>query len=137
MTWLSITSFILNYWKYIVPSVAAFAIGCGIAWYIQGVRVENRNVEIKSLRTDLSAAQTANKTNQETIKGLQKEIKSTSNICSSRLKVKDNVIAGLKHIDNLKPKTEGKDNEKDISAVDDPILHELNRMFSNKTDSKN
>lgn len=164
--WWSIIGFGLKYWKYIVSSVAALAVGFGAAWYIQGIRVEYAKSEIEDLKSQIERCQAANETNQETIGNLKIEIESAQSLCKSRLGVKDKIITKLREIDALKGKhpkaapdtvaltdsgrsgsknVEGHpesalynkevEDEKGISDVGDPILHELNRMFS-KADSK-
>ncbi len=138
-TWWSIIGFGLKYWKYIVSSVAALAVGFGVAWYIQGIRVEYAKSEISDLKSQIERCQDANTANQETIGNLKAEIESAQRLCSSRLGVKDRVIKRLQEIDNLEaktPKAREVEDEKGIdAAVDDPILRELNRMF-NKADSQ-
>lgn len=130
--------FALKNWKIIVSSVTALVMGFAIAWWIQGVRLHYTKSEIANLRSQIERCQDANKTNQETISALQSELKKSQSLCNLRLKAKDKVINRLKDIDALKGKSEV-ENEKgiDATAVDDTILHELNRMFVNiKSDSK-
>lgn len=142
MWWWSAVGFGLKYWKYIASSAVALAVGFGAAWFIQGVRVDmkeaeiqKKQVEITALKKDLSDCQDANKTNRETIANLKTELKSARSLCSSRLGVKDETIARLGKIDALKGKKEVADEKGIDAAVDDPVLHELNRMF-NKADNK-
>lgn len=142
MEWLSILRFCLRNWKLIVSFLTALAVGFGAAWFIQGVRVDmkeaalqKKQVEITALKKDLKDCQDANAANRETIEKLKAEVKSAHSLCKSRLGVKDETIARLRKIDALKGKKEVAD-EKGITAVDDPILRELNRMFINKADSK-
>jgi hypothetical protein len=142
--WWSMIGFGLKYWKYIVSSLAALALGFGAAWFIQGVRLNYAKSEVLNLKSQIQICQDANVANQETIVKLKTEIESAQSLCESRLRVKDKVISRLKEIDALRAEgrkrgsaeEEIKKDEKGIDAtVDDPILHELNRMF-NKADSK-
>jgi hypothetical protein len=164
--WISLLSFGLRNWKYILIVFALIA--AGFYAQIQGIRVEKIKIEVSRLQADIAACQDANKSNQKTITSLISEIENSQSLCNSRLGTKDKVIKRLQKIDSLKVNTpkapdtvaltdsgrsgsknvEGHpesalyknkkvDNEKGIDAsVDDPVLHELNRMFIIKADSK-
>lgn len=136
--WMSLLSFGLRNWKYILIVLALMSAGFYAAWQIQGIRVEKLKVEVSRLQADVAACQNANATNQETIKNLKSEVEGVNKLCSSRLKAKDNLIGRFRYIDGLKTKAvEIKSDEKNVSAaVDDPVLHELNRLFIDKADSK-
>ncbi len=128
---MSLLNFGIRNWKYILIVLALMSAGFYAAWQIQGIRVEKLKLEASRLQADVAVCQEANKTNQGAIKRLGTEVKSAHAMCSSRIKTKDSLIARLKNIDELEIKTqETMKDEKSITAVDDPILHELNRMFN-------
>jgi len=146
--WMSLLSFGLRNWKYILIGLALLSASFFAAWQIQGVRVDlkeaelqKKKVEITALKKDLQDCQAANAANQETIGKLRNEVAAANKSCDGRMKVKEEMIKSLKRIDGLKPKKtddkELKNDEKTVRiAVDDPILHELDRMFINKADRK-
>lgn len=147
--------FVLKNWKYIVSSLAAIAVGFGSAWFIQGVRVEYAKSKISNLKSQIAVCLDVNKTNQETIGKLKDEAARANSLCSSRLSIKDGVMKRIRDIDNLKAsplrgsaeaaghlksarcnKEEGNDEKKIDAAADDPVLFELNCMFSTGTECK-
>ena len=145
MTWLSIAGFALKYWKNIVPAIVGITIGFGIAWWIQGAKVDRadarlqrKETEVAKLMNDLKKCQDANASNGRTIKALKAEVKDATNLCVSRLKVKDSVIDRLRDIQDLKPSQEVKDEKGNVIVGGDAILHKLNSMFDNASpDNKN
>ena len=143
-----------KYFKYLkfLPLFLCLAAGFVLAWWIQGIRVEKLQIQNSKFKTEITGCQKVNKTNQETITSLKKEITDTNTLCISRLKVKDKVINRLKYIDGLKPvvipaasgivqkdsesrsigrMTNKKEGNEKNNIVDnaDAILHELNGMF--------
>lgn len=94
--------------------VLAFVSLLGYNWYLR--------VEVKSLKTDYKLCNEANKTNNETILSLRKEIKNSNSLCEERLKSKENIIKKLKEIDKLDSKHLNK-NDKNL------ILKKLNEMY--------
>lgn len=142
MTWLSAIGLALKYWKNIVTAIGGIVVGFGIAWHIQGIRVDRgdaklqkKEVEVARLASNLEDCQDANALNTKTIRALKGEVNRVNSLCASRLKVKDSVIDKLKEIQGLK--TEGK-NEKGNIVSGDALLDRLNGMFDNaKTNNKN
>lgn len=156
-----------KFFKYLkfLPLLLCLAAGVALAWWIQGIRIEKFKIQDSKFKTEITACQEANQTNQKTLMSLKKEITDTNTLCSSRLSVKDKVIERLKYIDGLKPakqiankagdspalttslipllnkegstkcgvvEKEGNEKDNTADAHGDPILRELNGMFSKK-----
>jgi hypothetical protein len=164
MTWLTIGSFALKYWKYILASATALAMGLWIAWQVQDLRTNKLKTQNSKLKTENSECQKANEENLKTIEKLKSEISNSQRLCRERLRVKEKTINKLREIDAidsplwkrgargdftedkfqkiplnpplLKGEEMGETDENDIGIVDDPVMRELNRMFD-KTDSQN
>ncbi len=145
MTWYEVVAFALKYWKSIVSTITGIALGFGIAWWIQGAkadradaRLQKKEAEVVRLINDLKICGDANVSNGRTIKALKAEVKDATNLCASRLKVKDSVIDRLRDIQDLKPSQEVKDEKGNVITGSDAILHKLNSMFDNASpDNKN
>ncbi len=110
------------------------AIGGGAAWWVQGVRIGHLQANIETLTAQLKSCQDANLTGQVTIGDLNAEIRNANGICDTRLKTKEDLVKRLQEIDNLE---QGKKDEKGSNANTDPLLGELNRMFTAEADRKN
>jgi len=114
--------------KYLLIGALFFAIGFKSAWYLQGLKIEKIKLEEKKLQEALKQCEEANESNLKTISDLKLELSKANRLCSARAKIHRHMIKRLQEIDALEPnpKSEG-ENETDSS---DPILLELNRMFT-------
>lgn len=145
---MEILIFILKrYWKEVIASIAASIAGFIFAFWIQGIRIDSKNVslqkkdvQIQEMAADTKACHDANKAGQETIENLKKEISSSATLCKERVKAKEKTVTRIQYIDSLQPSlkvtNENKDGNTVVAPVRDPILDELNGMF-NKANSKN
>lgn len=147
--------------RVIGPYLIAAAIGGAVVGKIQQVRISHVKAELQTARQDLSVCQDVNKTNQNSIESLKKEVKTAYSVCDSRLKIKDKTLRNIQRIDaipgkhgsgallnreergtspQLADKQEGIENEnKDdpSGAPDNALLGELNRMYPGKPDRQN
>lgn len=121
---------------YAIICAVGIAIGAWTAWWIQGVRVGHLQANIETLTTQLSGCQGANAENIRTIDGLQIEVANANGICDSRLKTKEGLVKRLQEIDNLKPRASKNEAGNPTDAAD-PLLGELNGMFTGAADRKN
>jgi hypothetical protein len=69
----------------------------------------------------------ANESNLKTISALKLDIAKANRLCSARVKIHRHTLKKLQEIDALEPNPNGGGNETNSS---DPILLELNRMFT-------
>lgn len=135
--------FVLKNWKLIVSSLVALAVGFCAAWFIQGVRVnmkeaalQKKQVEIKALKKDLKDCQDANKTNQETIEKLEKDVAQADDLCTARMKINSRKAKRFRQIDETKPYVPeikgGKEDESvsSIAVYGDALFDELGGMFN-------
>ena len=135
---MSLLSFGLKNWKYILIVLTLLSAGFYAAWQIQGIRVEKLKLEASRLQADVAVCQEANKINQETIGKLKKELADAAKVCAKRLKINDRKADRIRQIDEIKPyefqvanKYGGKNEKVDVYVVtSDTLLNELNRMFN-------
>lgn len=129
-----------------VPYLAAFVAGMVLVNWIDTARINNLKADVKKIaaeltqaKTDLSACQDANDTNQKTIGTLKSEIDRSAAQCTARLRGKERTLASLQRIDAMRP-SGGSHEKADKTAAGstaDPVLGELNRMWSTAADSQN
>lgn len=99
----------------------AFAGGSAAAYKFMVPKLEiERNAK--------AVCQHANEGNDAVIRSLQNEVVKAQSSCAGRLKQKDETIRRMQAIDNLTPG--GNDVTSNNTGTGDPILVELNRMFS-------
>ena len=142
--------------KIALPALIAGVISFGGAWKLQGVKMESVRADLKQARIELTAAHAANQSNQEAISRLKDELQKSNIACNTRMKIKEELAAKIRKIDALKnEKTmfdkgnakkidsgaserldlEGENEKNSNIDIDDPILHELNRMFGKNASS--
>ncbi|GEM_PF-972681 len=129
-------------WPYLIAAV----IGGAVVGKIQQMRINHAQAELQTARQGLSLCQEANKTNQDSIESLKKDVKTAYSVCDTRLKIKETTLRNIKRIDDIPvqrhagDKQEGVSNEKKddpSGAPDDALLDELNRMYPGKPDRQN
>jgi predicted RNase H-like nuclease (RuvC/YqgF family) len=113
--------------KYLLIGALFFAMGFKSAWYIQSVKIEKMRLEAKKLEEALKQCEGANESNLKTISALKLEVAKANRLCSTRVKIHRQALKRLQEIDALEIDPNRGENEKDSS---DPILLELNRMFT-------
>jgi Mg2+ and Co2+ transporter CorA len=113
--------------KYLLIGVLFFAMGFKSAWYIQSVKIEKMRLEAKKLEEALKQCEGANESNLKTISALKLDIAKANRLCSARAKAYRQALKRLQEIDALEIDPKEGENERDSS---DPILLELNRMFT-------
>lgn len=85
--------------------------------------------EVKTVKVDLAACQSANDESTQTIAKMKDEIKNAYALSDKRMQVKETLVRRLQEIDSITVPGE-KDEKSDAVAGGDPLLDELNRMFS-------
>lgn len=119
--------FLFKNFKYIILALIFFAAGFKLAWYIENLKIEKIKAEEKRLLLELKQCTDANQSNLETIERLKSEVKRTNKLCSERIKLHGKILKRLQEIDSLEPNKTEEGNE---TATFDPILFELNKLFS-------
>lgn len=125
--------------RIIGPYLIAAAIGGAIVGKIQQIRLNHVTAHLQNVKQELSVCQDVNKTNQNSIESLKKEVKAAYAACNSRLQIKDKMLRNIQRIDAI-DKQERIENEKkdDPSGTpDNALLDELNRMYPGKQDRQN
>ena len=129
----------MSYIKIIIVAAifaAGMALGGSVAWKIQGLRIDQLKNDKATLERQVSECQSANTTDATTIERMKTDAEAAKGICESRLKVKESLVERIKEIDDIKPQVPK--NEKSGAFDDsDPLLGELNGMFTGKADRKN
>jgi hypothetical protein len=116
--------------------IAGMAAGASVAWKIQGMRIDNLQSDKAILEGQVSECQNANTANANTIDRLKTDADTARGLCESRLKVKESLVERIKEIDNIKPQVP-KNETSGAPDDSDPLLGELNGMFTGKADRKN
>jgi len=146
--------------RVIWPYLIAAAIGGAVVGKIQQIRINHVTADLQTARQELSVCQDVNKTNQNSIESLKKEVKAAYSACDSRLQIKDKTLRNIQRIDaipgkhgsgtllkreergtspQLADRQKGAADEKinDSSGTSDALLNELNRMYPGEPDRQN
>lgn len=102
---------------------------------LAGLGVYNiQQLRIDKIKTELTVCHDANAASAGTIKQMKADAAKNRSICEKTLRSTERAIAELKRIDNLtssprrgEERGEGEANE---TIATDPLLHELNGMFT-------
>jgi len=122
--------------------VAGIGVGWTSAWKIQGARVGKMQSDKAMIEAQIGECQNANIENANTINRLKTDADKVRGLYESRLKIKHSLVERIEEIDNLKTQVTQvtqvtKDETSGAPDDADPLLDELNGMFTGKAGRKN